>query len=59
MNAGFRQADLAKVLRQHQSFVSKYESGERSLDLIELQSICGALGVSLHRLIDLFQDDAQ
>lgn len=35
-NAGLTQADLAKRLRRHQSFVSKYEAGERRLDVVEL-----------------------
>lgn len=34
--AGLTQADLAKRLRRHQSFVSKYEAGERRLDVVEL-----------------------
>ena len=47
IDAGLRQIDLAKRLSQPQSFVSKYESGERRLDLIELRKICKALGISL------------
>lgn len=47
--AGFRQEDLARKLGQAQSFVSKYEMGERRLDLIELRQICHKLGVSLHQ----------
>jgi transcriptional regulator with XRE-family HTH domain len=45
--AGLRQVDLAAKLRRHQSFVSKYESGERRLDILELRHICGILGISL------------
>jgi transcriptional regulator with XRE-family HTH domain len=45
--AGLRQEDLAKMLGKPQSFVSKYESGERRLDLLELRQICLAVGVSL------------
>ncbi len=47
VDAGLRQADLAKLLSQHQSFVSKYETGERRLDILELRQICKALGLSL------------
>lgn len=43
--AGLRQVDLAKKLHKPQSFVSKYESGERFLDLPELYILCQALGV--------------
>ena len=45
--AGLRQEDLAKQLGTGQSFVSKYESGERRLDVLELRQICQAVGISL------------
>ncbi len=47
LRARLRQADLARKLGQPQSFVSKYESGERRIDILELRDICAALGVSL------------
>lgn len=45
--AGFTQTDLARRLRRHQSFVSKYETGERRLDVVELRQVCRALRVPL------------
>lgn len=45
--AGMTQAELAIKLKVPQSFVSKIESGERRVDLVELHSICEALGISL------------
>ncbi len=45
--ANLRQIDLAKQLGQPQSFVSKYESGERRLDIFELRQICEVTGISL------------
>ncbi len=45
--SGYTQATLAKKLRQPQSFISKYESGERRLDVLELRKICSVLGVKL------------
>jgi len=56
LNVGLRQSDLAARLRQPQSFVSKYESGERRLDLIELEQICHALGVSLVEFVREFEE---
>ena len=47
MNAEMRQEDVADVLDVPQSFVSKYESGERRLDILELREVCAAIGVSL------------
>ncbi len=45
--AGLNQAQLGKRLGETQSFVSKVERGERRLDLIELDTFCGAFGISL------------
>ena len=53
---GLRQADLAKRLGQPQSFVSKYESGERRLDVIELHQICTTLGIPLIEFIKRFEE---
>jgi transcriptional regulator with XRE-family HTH domain len=53
--AALRQGDLAKKLKQSQSFVSKYESGERRLDLLELQQICRAVGLSLVQFVQRFE----
>lgn len=54
--SGLRQLDLANRLNQPQSFVSKFESGERRLDLIELREICRALGISLPKFISKFEN---
>lgn len=43
---GMTQADVALVLRRPQSFVAKYETGERRIDVIEFIDIAAALGVS-------------
>ena len=45
--AELRQEDVAANLGKPQSFVSKYESGERRLDILELREVCAAIGVSL------------
>lgn len=51
LDAGLRQVDLAARLGQPQSFVSKYETGERRLDILELRAVCGAVGVSLEDFV--------
>lgn len=43
--AGLTQVEVAAKLKRPQSFVSKYESGERNLDVVEFVAICRALGV--------------
>ena len=43
--AGFTQAELASKLQRPQSYVSKYESGERRLDVIEFIEITRVLGI--------------
>src|SRR5206468_1418679 len=59
LGAGLRQEDLAARLMEPQSFVSKYESGERRLDLIELRHICSALNMSLLDLVHRFEEQLQ
>lgn len=41
---GLSQAAVAKRLNKHQSFVSKYECGERRLSVIEFIDVVRALG---------------
>lgn len=55
-NAALSQAELARRLDVPQSFVSKYESGERRLDLIELHNICKATGISLGDFVKMFEE---
>lgn len=52
LNADLTQAALAERLGQTQSYVSKYESGEQRLDLVEIEEICKAVGISLHEFVD-------
>ncbi len=45
------QADLAVRLRRPQSFVAKYEVGERRLDLVEFVEVANALGTDPIKLL--------
>jgi DNA-binding transcriptional regulator YiaG len=49
---GLSQRDLAKKLKRIHTFVSKYERGERRLDVIEFLDIAKVLGVDPHEIID-------
>lgn len=56
VEAGLNQTELAQQLGSPQSFVSKYEMGERRLDLLELRQICRVVGVSLEEFIRRFEE---
>ena len=49
--AGVTQAELSAQLGKPQSYVSKYENGERRLDVIEFLAVCRALESDPHALI--------
>lgn len=49
--AGLSQAQLAAKLSRPQSFVSKFERGERRLDVIEFKQVAEAVGVDPLRLL--------
>jgi len=53
--AGLRQVDMAEALQLPQSFVSKYESGERRLDPLELCAVCHAAGITLVQFARRFE----
>lgn len=45
--AGLRQVDVAEAAGLPQSVVSKYEVGERRLDILEVRTLCQVFGISL------------
>jgi ribosome-binding protein aMBF1 (putative translation factor) len=49
--AGLTQMQLAERLSRPQSFVSKYERGERRLDVVEFLEVARAMGVDPFRLL--------
>lgn len=53
-DAGVTQVELAAKLGASQSFVTKYESGDRRLDLIQLRDICRALDVRVSVVVREF-----
>ena len=52
--AGLTQQALALRLRKPQSFVAKYEGGERRLDVVEFIAIARALGADPLKLMAAF-----
>lgn len=55
-HARLSQAQLAARLNKPQSFVSKFERGERRLDVIELLSVCQMLEADPHDLIQRLEE---
>ena len=53
--AGLTQFELAEMLGKPQRYVSKYESGERRVDLPEIEIICQAVGVELTDFVRRYQ----
>lgn len=56
--ASLTQLHVARRLRKPQSFVSKYEQGERRLDVVEFLDVAEALGLEPLRFLRniLFRD---
>ena len=50
-DAGLTQAAVATRLGRPQSFVSKYEGGERRLDVVEFLEVARAIGFNPARLL--------
>lgn len=57
VDAGLTQSELASRLTRDQTFVSKYESGERRLDILELREVCQAIGTDFVTLIQKLDKD--
>jgi transcriptional regulator with XRE-family HTH domain len=52
---GLTQGQLAKSIGARQAFVSKYETGERRLEFLDLVAICDVLSVSIAKFAERFE----
>jgi transcriptional regulator with XRE-family HTH domain len=52
---GLTQVELSEALAMPQSFVSKYETGERRLDMVEVRAVCESLGTTLPAFVKKFE----
>ena len=50
-SARLTQHEVAKRLHKPQSFVAKYEGGERRVDVVEFIEICKAIEADPHKLL--------
>ena len=53
IEAGLTQIELSKKLERPQSYVAKYEGGDRRLDVVELIDVCRLLHLNAS---DIFVD---
>jgi ribosome-binding protein aMBF1 (putative translation factor) len=53
--AGLTQVQLARKIRETQTFVSKCERGERRIDVIEPRTFCRAFGLSLKKFVSVLE----
>lgn len=53
------QQEVASRIGKQQSYVSKYESGERRLDVVEFLDVCKALGVKPISILKRLDTDDQ
>lgn len=51
IESGLTQMELAGRIERDQTFVSKYESGQRRLDVLEAREICQAIGITLEEFV--------
>ena len=51
---GLTQVELAQKLKYPQSFISKYENGERRLDFTEFVEIAQALNIDIPNFLDAY-----
>lgn len=54
-DAGLTQAELARRLGQHQSFVARLESGERRIDVVELFELAEVIGFDIGDVISVLK----
>lgn len=59
IEARLSQTELAKMLGVTQARISKYEQGERRIDMLELKRICDAVRLPLVEFSRRFEDSCR
>ncbi|HEX8161988.1 MAG TPA: helix-turn-helix transcriptional regulator [Pyrinomonadaceae bacterium] len=55
LEAALTQTELASRLQKDQAYVSRYESGQRRLDILEVREICQALGIKFEEFARMLE----
>lgn len=55
LNAQLHREELGQCLGRPQTYVSRYETGEKMIDIPELRQICKALGTTLPDFINEYE----
>lgn len=55
-DAGITQVELGRRIGQRQTFVSKFEQGERRLDIAEFLAVSRAIGADPHQIIRVLEN---
>ena len=50
-NAGLRQVDVSRKLKRHQSYLSRVESGEYRVDVMEVKDLSRIYNVDINALL--------
>lgn len=59
IESGLTQVELAERIGEPQSAISKVESGQRRLDLVQLSTYSQALGIKLRTLVDRWEREGK
>lgn len=59
LEANLTQSQLAQKLGESQPYVSKYETGEQRLDLLEIEKVCQATDTDLKTFIKKYLDESK
>lgn len=55
LDAQITQKQLASLINKPQSFISKYENGDRDIDFVTVYLVCSALRRDLNNFQELFE----
>jgi transcriptional regulator with XRE-family HTH domain len=54
--AALTQEELAARLGRPQSYIAKYETGDRRLDVVEFLEVCASIGIEPASVLDAVQE---